>query len=342
MTVEKWYRDLIRIDSSQISALLFVRVAIAVGAPLLVFWLVDHRIAAVAGGATALFVSFCDIGQTRSERVRTMAIATLAMLLGGFIGAKFGTETYADEAIIIVSAFVAGWVSKSHPGISAVARFTALVTAGGVGMKVTDPVAAVALLCGGAAAIGVAYAMWLMDDVRPDENFMDWRAGVRRAIAGADAGLWFAFCYAGACALSLLVAKQLGLDNPYWATFTVIVLMRREGVASLNLVILCLSGTIAGVPTAALLAQLSNGYPLVQIALAATAAALVRLGLALNAGLGYLAFTVFVVLIVEFARESSMAPGALVLTRLYDVGVGCVIVLVATVIAGLKNWRRQS
>ena len=341
MTAEKWCRDLIRIDSSQISVLLFVRVAIAVGAPLFVFWLVGHRVAAVAGGATALFVSLCHIGQTRSERARTMVIATLAMLLGGFIGAKFGAETYADETIIVVSAFIAGWVSNSHPGISAVARFTALVTAGGVGMQVTDPVAAVAMLCGGAGAIVVAYAMWFMDDVRPDENFMDWRAGVRRAIAGADVGLWFALCYAGACAVSLLAAKQLGLNDPYWATFTVIVVMRREGVASLNLVILCTLGTIVGVPTAALLAQLSIGYPLVKIVLAATAAALVRLGLALNPGLGYLAFTVFVVLIVELARESSVPPSALVLTRLYDVGVGCVIVLVATVIAGVKNWGRQ-
>ena len=82
MPAEKWYRDLIRIDPSQISVLLFVRVAIAVGAPLFVFWLVGHRVAAVAGGATALFVSLCDIGQTRSERARTMVIATLAMLLG--------------------------------------------------------------------------------------------------------------------------------------------------------------------------------------------------------------------------------------------------------------------
>jgi len=342
VTAANWYSDLFRIDSSRISVLLFVRVAIAVGAPLLGFALAGHRTAAVAAGATALFVSLSDIGRTRRGRAGTMALTTVVILLGGFIGDKYGLTTFADETLILASAFVAGWVSNSHPGISAVARFAALATAAGVGMQVTDPVAAAAVLVGGAGAIGVAYAMWLMDDIAPDENFMDWEAGVRRAFAGKDAGLWFALCYAVACALSLLVAEQLGVHNPYWATFTVIMVMRREGMVSLNLVILYMLGTIAGVPAAALLAQLSNGYPLAQIALATIAAAFARLGFALNAALGYLAFTMFVVLIVELAQESSVPPSALVLTRLYDVGVGCVIALIATLIAGVGRWRRYS
>ena len=341
MAAANWYRDLFRIDSSQISVLLFVRVAIAVGTPLLVFWLAGHGSAAVVGGATALLVSLCDIGRTRRERTGTMALAAVAMLIGGFIGAKFGLTTLADETLILVSAFVAGWVSASHPGISAVARFAALATAAGVGMQITDPVAAAAVLFGGAGAMAAAYAMWLLREVRPDENFMDWAAGVHRAIAGTGAGFWFAVCFAGACAFSLFAAKQLGVQNPYWATFTVVVVMRREGMVSLKLASLYMLGTIAGVPCATILAQFSIGYPLVQIALATLAAAFVRLGFALNAALGYLGFTVFVVLLVELARESAVPPTELVLTRLYDVGVGCAIALVATLIAKTEYWRRR-
>lgn len=342
MTAANWYRDLFRIDSSQISALLFGRVAIAVGTPIFVLWLAGHDTAAVAGGATALFVSLSDIGRTRRERTATMALAAVGILIGGFVGAKFGLTTFADEIVIILAAFVAGWVSKSHPGLSAIARFKALATAAGVGMQITDPVAVVAVLLGGASAVGAAYAMWLMREGPPDEDFMDWGVGVRRAIAGTDARLWFAVCYAGACAFSLLAAKQFGVQNPYWATFTVIVVMRPEGMVSLKLASLYLLGTIAGVPIAAILAQLSSGYPLVQIMFATIAAGSVRLGFALNAAFGYLALTVFVVLIVELAGDSSVPPTALVLTRLYDVGVGCMITFVATLIAGGDYRRRRS
>ena len=62
----------------------------------------------------------------------------------------------------------------------------------------------------------------------------------------------------------------------------------------------------------------------------------------LIAALGYLAFTVFVVLIVELVRESSVPPSALVLTRLYDVGIGCAIALAATLIAGVGRRRRKT
>lgn len=334
MASANWVRDLFRIDSSQISVLLFVRVAIAVGVPLLGFALAEHRTAAVAGGATALFVSLNDIGRTARGRVGTMVLTTVFMLLGSFIGDKFGGTTLADEALILASAFVAGWVSNSHPAIAAIARFTALATAAGVGMQIADPVAAAAVLVGGTSAICVAVASWFLHERLPDESFMNWNAGVKRAFAGTDAGLWFAICYASACAFSLFAAERLGVDNPYWATFAVIVVMRPEGMLSLKLVIHYMVGTIVAVPLATLITQLASDYELMHIALAAIAAAFGRLGFALNAALGYLAFTVFVILIVEIARESSVPPYALVLTRLYDVSVGCAIALVGTLIAG--------
>jgi Fusaric acid resistance protein-like len=330
-----WYRELFRIDSTRISILLFVRVAIAVGIPMFGFVLAGHHFAAIASGATALFVTLSDVGPTPRERSVTMVLATILILLGGFIGDKFGGTTWADEFFILASAFVAGWVSNSHPEISAVARFSALATAAGAGMQVDDALAAIAVLAGGASAIGVAWAIRFADDAPPDQNFMDWRAGIRRAFAGADAGLWFAFCFAAACALALLAARWLGVASPYWATFVVVMVMRHEGTVSIKLVILYMLGTIAGVPVASALAELAGGNSLALVALATMAAACGRLGFALNAAIGYLAFTVFLVVIIELVRGGAVPPSALVLTRLYDVGVGCAIALVATLVAGL-------
>lgn len=342
MDFAKWLRDLFRIDPSQISVLLFVGVAIAVAVPLLGFALAGHPSAAVAGGATALFVSLSDIGRTPRGRAGTMVLTAVFMLLGGFIGDKFGGTTLADEVLILASAFVAGWVSNSHPGIAAITRFTALATAAGVGMQIADPVAAAAVLVGGTSAICLALTSWSLHDGLPDKSFMDLNAGVKRAIAGTGAGPWFAICYASACAFSLFAAEQLGVDNPYWATFAVIAVMRPEGMLSLKLVIHYMVGTIVGVPAATLIAQLASDYELVHIALAAIVAAVGRLGFALNAALGYLALTVFVILIVEIVRESSVPPYALVLTRLYDVSVGCAIALVGTLIAGSAYRSRDS
>jgi hypothetical protein len=334
---QPWSRALFAIDSRTISTALFFRVAIAVAVPLFGFVLAGHPQAGVAGGATAMFVTMSDIGVTRRARAGTMAAVTLAILAGGIAGDRFGGTTWTDEALIVASALVAGWVSNSHPGISAIARFGALATAAGAGMQVPDPLAAVAVIAGGASAILVAYGLWLVRDVPPDENFIDWREGVRRAFAGADAGWWFAVCYACACAVALLAAEQLRLYSPYWATFVVVMVMRREGTVSLQLVLLYMLGTLAGVPVAALLAQFSIGYLIAHAALATFAAACARLGFALNPALGYLAFTVFLIMIVELARGDDVPPLTLVATRLYDVGVGCAIALVATLIATLGH-----
>lgn len=320
-------------------ALVFVRVAVAVGLPLVIFWLAGHGVAAVVGGAAALFVTLCDIGRTHADRILTMALAMLGILIGGFLGARYGATTLIDETLILVSAFVAGWVSNSHPGLASIARSAAIATTAGVGMQVSDPVAIVAVLFGGASAIGAACIMWLVHDVGPDENLMDWRSGLRRAIAGTDAGIRFAVCYAGACAVSLFAAEQLGAQSAYWVTFTVIIVMRREGIASLKLTTLYMLGTIAGVPVAVILAQISDDSPLVQIGLATVTAACTRLGAAINPALGYLAFTAFIVLIVELVQSGTVPPFELALTRLYDVGFGCLIALVATLAAG--GTRRQ-
>jgi len=332
-----WYRDLFRIESHGASALLFVRVAIAVGVPLFGFVLIGHLPAAVAAGATAMFVTMSDIGVTRGGRIGTMAAATLAILLGGVIGDRFGGTTGADEFFILASTFIAGWVSNSHPAISAIARFGALATAAGAGMQVHDALAALAVLLGGACAIGVAYAIWIIHDVPPDKDYIDWRVGIRRAFAGADAGAWFAICYAGGAAVSLLAADLIGLHSPYWATFAVIMVMRREGMVSLRLVSLYMLGTVAGVPAAAMLAWLTAGDPLGHAAFATITAALGRLGFALNPALGYLAFTVFLIMVAELARGGSVPGWTLVLTRVYDVAVGCGIALIAMLIASLGN-----
>ena len=55
-----------------------------------------------------------------------------------------------------------------------------------------------------------------------DTNEMDWRSGVRRAFAGADAGVRYTLCYGAAAAAALFAASWLGISDPYWATLCVL------------------------------------------------------------------------------------------------------------------------
>ncbi|HTO48500.1 MAG TPA: FUSC family protein [Burkholderiales bacterium] len=251
MAETSWSRDLFKIAPGRVSIAVAACVAAATGIPLFIGLAAGRVVAGVIGAACGLLVTMADIGTTRAERVGSMAATALAMVAGGTIGAKFGGTTYADEAIVLGAAAVAGWVSGSHPAIATVARFCAIATAAGEALQFADPVVAMLAVGGGAFAILVTFVAWWLTGVPAADNVMDWRAGLRAALVGAHAGPQFAICYATACAFALFAAGQLGVARPYWATITVMMVMRREGLMSLELVIHYMLGTLAGILAAA-------------------------------------------------------------------------------------------
>jgi len=337
MMSDRWYAKLFQIGSAPLAFAMTLRAAAAVGLPLIGFVAAGNLKAGVIGGATAMLVTLSDIGSTRRARIATMSAALAAILIGGTIGDKFGVTTYADETIVLLAALLAGWVASSHPAIATVARFGALATAAGVGMQM-DQDAYPAIILGGISAIASAVVTHTLSGLRPDENPMDWRAGLRRALAGAGAGPRYALCYAGAAALALLLAERIGITNAYWATLTTIMVMRREGMESLGLVLHYMAGTLVGIPIAALLFQVVE-QPVVIALLATAFAASVRVALSLNPALGFTAFTVFMLLAIDLALQDQAVPPNLLAVRLYDVTIGCVLALLGTLAAGTGRAR---
>jgi hypothetical protein len=108
--------ELFKIAPGPVPLLLLVRVALAVGLPLVGFTLAGQPVAAVAGGATAMFVTQCDVGSTGRGRTGMMLLGLLAVAAGGVVSDKLGGSTGIDELLVIASAFVAAWVSNSQPG----------------------------------------------------------------------------------------------------------------------------------------------------------------------------------------------------------------------------------
>jgi len=332
--------EVFKLAPGPVPVLMFVRVAVAVGVPMIGFTLAGQPLSAVASGATAMFVTLCDVGRSTPSRAGMMLLGATAIALGGMAGDKFGGSTGIDEVLVIASAFVAAWVSNSQPGLAVVARYGAVATAAGGGMQITNPLAAGALVAGGLWSLGVGLMVGWLAGLPAAQANMDWRAGLRRALAGADAGPRFAIVVALTAALALFAATHLGVTRAYWAALTVIMVMRREGMVSLKLTLQYLAGTLIGIPLATLLWHAAGGTQWLIALLATLAAASSRLGMALNPALGFACMTTFMVLAVDLLRVFSAGPAQLVLGRLYDVALGGTLAVVGTLIAGA--WHRSA
>jgi Fusaric acid resistance protein-like len=329
----QWYRDLYRIGSVSGVKAVVLRVALAVGIPLIGGVVLGHPAAAVAGGATALFVTMSDIGQTAAGRLGTMFAGWLMIVLGGSLGHQLAGTANSRELVVLACALLAGWASGSHPGIAAITRYFAVAAAAATGMRFTDPDVMISVAVGGASAFGAAILAWALFRLPPEDNVIDWRAGVRRAFYGSDAGARYTVCYAGAAAVALFAASYLGVTHAFWATMVVLMVMRREGTASLELTIHYAAGTIIGVILGAFLLGFAAN-PVTLAALATAVAALGRVGFALSPALGYLAFTLFLLFLVRIVvTGAGSGDPHLIEMRLYDVTVGCVIALAGTVLS---------
>ena len=325
-------RDLYRIGSVTGIRAVTVRVMLAVGIPLIGGVYLGHPAAGVVGGSTALFVTMSDIGTTPRVRLGTMFVGWLAIVGGGTLGHMPGGAPNANETVVLISALVAAWASGAHPGIAAVTRYFAVATAAATGMRFSDPDILLSLVAGGASAFGAAFVVWMWSGIPSADNVMDWRAGVRRAFAGADAGVRYTLCYGAAAAASLFAASFLGVSDPYWATLVVLMVMRREGTVSFRLTVQYALGTIIGVLVAAAILHWIE-VPLALAVLATMVAALARVGFTINPALGFMSFTMYLLFVVHAIEVSAGIMPHLLGARIYDVFVGSVLAVAGTLVA---------
>ena len=335
-----WYRDLYKIGSLDGARTVTLRMVAAVGIPLIGGVLLGHPGAAVAGGTTALFVTMSDIGVTPRVRLSTMFAGWLAIACGGTLGHVLGGTPNANEFVVLLSALVAGWASGAHPGIAAVTRFFAIATAAGVGMHFADADVLAFIAIGGASALAAAAAAWRWSGISADTNVMDWRAGVRRAFAGADAGPRYTLCYGAAAAVALFAASWLGVSDPYWATLVVLMVMRREGTVSIELTIQYVAGTVIGVTVAAAILHWFFD-PLVLAMVATLVAGSARVGFSVNPSLGFMSFTMYLLLVVHVMEVGAGVTPHLFGARIYDVCVGGALALAGTLAATYPRLRRS-
>ena len=309
-----------------------LRVGLAVGVPLVGGLAPGNVLAGVIAAACALLVTLADIGTTRAIRVGTMVAAGFAILAGGTVGTLLGGTTYADEALVLLSAFIAGWVSASTSRYRGGGAPRAVATAVGAGMQFTNPGIALAALAGAdnrdCERVPDLVAVRSAGTGKPGRLAGRFAPGARRR----GAGFRSATCYAMTAAIALFVAESFGVSRPYWATVAVLVVMRREGIVSLQIIVRYMVGTLAGIFLAALIVRLVPVLPVIAL-IAVVCAASARIGLALNPALGFMGFTAFFMLAIDVALQGEAIHTHLLSTRLYDVAVGCVLALLGTLVA---------
>ncbi len=293
-------------SSPRLVAAAIGRVITATGLASLFGFAAGGALGGVVAAATAMLVTLGDIGATRRSRVGNMVLATVALAAGGVFGSVLGGSTYADFA---------------------------MGTAVGAGIHFTEPTLVGFAAAGGLIAIAAAFASWRLGGLPPQVDVMDWRAGIRRALAGDGAGGRFAICYALSVALALLAAHVMRVKEPYWAAMVVVAVMRREGRASVKMIGQYMAGTLAGVAIAALIALLVKA-PAALVAVGCVFAALARPGLALNPAIGFAGFTVFFVLLIDIGLAALGLGGNVFTARIYDTLVGCGLALLGTLVAG--------
>jgi uncharacterized membrane protein YccC len=132
----------------------------------------------------------------------------------------------------------------------------------------------------------------------------------------------FSLCVGLIIVAANLAGVWLGLGHPYWATLTILVVLRSEMEPSADLITDRVLGTLLGVAVVALLVTAAPGQgPL--FAGMIVAAALRWPAFRFHVALGTAAITVFVLLLGELLAASPRAANHLLQDRLLATMVGC-------------------
>lgn len=271
-------------------------------------------------GAILAFVG--DTGGSWLERLRYMAIGPAGLVAGAAVGTAAGPFPVLFLVIIFVVGLFYGLVEGGHVHLLLLTRFL------GYGLVLGYAVTPLEFSDCAAAAAAVAEA-WLISllwdlargGLRPRGVEPIWNA--MKAILRDWRTRWtFALCTGLSITAANLAGAWLGLGHPYWATLTILVVMRSEIEPSADVITDRVLGTLMGVAAVALLVTVAPGQgPL--LAGMIVAAALRWPAFRVHVALGTAAITVFVLLLGELLAASPPAAIHLLQDRLLATMVGC-------------------
>lgn len=283
-----------------------------------------------------------DKGGPAPQRLVWIGAAGAVVLAGTGIGTLVAHHT----GLVILAFALAGalyaLVESLDAGAAAAARFLCLTLAVGALYAPVQPLDV-------SVVAGFALYAWLVS--------LGWDVAVRlwRPSAAPDPRALLAriratererWIFAGAVAISvplaLFTSLALGLHRPYWALIAIVLVLRADSLASRQLMVQQLAGTLLGILAALGFGMLFTAHAALLTGMAV--AALLRWpAQQLNGTLGAAALTAFIILLLEVVAGGVGGAARDIVERLIDVVVGCAFAFAALELdrLGQRLFRRR-
>lgn len=297
-----------------------IRFTLTVMAPIVVTLATGPKNWVVYAMVSAIVAFAGDAGGPPLARLGWMTTGPLALSIGLALGALATGHLVFVFALSMLAGLAYGLVETAHPHLLLATRFFAfgVVLAGLVSPPV--PVDFLAIL----VMLGISWLISLASDLHDRQ----WHplsvppaASIGLSLKGpAGPRVAFAIAVMLSIGAALLAAQMLGSLRPSWTCLTVVLVMRSEVISSFRLAVERVVGTLGGVVTAVLIADLGN-HRLTLIAMAL--AAFVRWpAQQFHNALGVFCLTLFVLLMVEIVSPDSRTTALLLHERLTDTIIG--------------------
>jgi hypothetical protein len=312
---------------------------ISIATPAIIGLAVREPVLGVIAAVMALNAFIDDLGGTLRHRVFTMTATVVMMIAGGIAGSLIPPGHWLPVVAIFAAGLVAGFVHGSATALENVVRFGAIALVVATTLQLTDLRLIPVALAGGVYpvfVVMVTHAIWRRD---PPSTGGSWREGWARLRGRQTVGWRFAFIYATVGAVGLLLAEAIGVHRAGWVTLTTLLVMRPDGAESLQFVLQRMAGTLAGILAAGAFATATQN-PMLLVGCAAVCAFGFPVATAKHRWLGIAVVTLLIMVLLDVALQGQGDPRDLILARLYDTLIGCVLGTAGTLIAFPGIWRR--
>jgi fusaric acid resistance family protein len=292
---------------------------------------------ALAGGLTAMVLSFSDDDGALSSRLAMLAVVAAAAVAGGIIGHLVGVSALFWP-LFLVAAFAAGWLYRAGRRWMLAARVFAIslsIIAGAPRMTAgqLELLASVVAVCALARVID-----HLLFGPLPRE------AAGRSPGAPSTIAHWLAFAliYAACTTIGFAIGFAMAPTRAIWVSITTLVVMQPDDGRNYRRILERVVGTVVGVLAAFALTVVLRTPDTLAAAMVVVAALLPQ-----QLRRRYWLQTALIALLVLLAYAAATAAGSdhdsmatLFVARLADVGVGAVLALIGTTIV-FSPWRES-
>jgi hypothetical protein len=272
-------------------------------------------------GAILAFLG--DEGGRPLRRLGYMAIGPAGLVAGAAVGTAVVPLPVLFLSVLFALGLFYGLIEGRHAHLLLLTRFV------GYGLVMGDAAAPLDLAdCfAGTAAVVEAWIISLLWDLitggwlRPLGVLPVWTA-MKGALIGWRTRWTFALCAGVTIVAASLAGAWLNVGHPYWATLTILVVLRSELASSADLMTDRVLGTLMGVTAVALLIATMPGQKPILVSMV-VAAALRWPAFRVHVALGTAAITAFVLLLSELLATTPQAAIHLLQDRLLATMVGC-------------------